>query len=347
MTTIFNEIEGTADADRIEGTDGDDLIRGLDGDDNIQGGAGNDVIIGGPGADRILGDTTALLSTGGNDLIFDPDGEDVITGGGGNDILIGGRIMNGDGGDDLLISTGVAENVTILGSAGGDVIIGSDNSAETYAYIQFLGQSEPENPDTIFNFQVGQDTFDFGGEQAEIIFIGSGAFSASDDSVTEARFQDSVLELDLDGDQTADLVFNLIGVDSLTADDIIGASAAPSQDLPVEQVFGNIGSDTFVGSDDIREVYRYNFFAEDSPSDAPDVIQNFTPGQDSIFFGELITRVDYLGESAFSGAADPLLGIEARFEDGRLEIDENSDAVADKLIILEGVQTLSETEFFM
>ncbi|MEJ6404014.1 calcium-binding protein [Yoonia sp. 2307UL14-13] len=352
MIPQFNDILGTADDDRIEGTEGDDLIRGLEGNDNIQGGAGNDVVIGGPGSDRILGDTTALLTEGGDDIILDPDGEDVITGGGGNDILIGGRIMNGDGGDDLLISTGAAAAVTFIGSAGADVYFGSDDTAETYSYLQFARESDPENPDVIYNFQSGQDVFDFGGEQAEVRFIGDGEFSDADDAVTEARFENGLLELDIDNDQVADLAFELIGVDTFKVDDlegfiIDGTAEEPEPEPEVVQVFGNIGTDTFVGSNDVREIYRYNFFADDSPADAPDVIQNFQPGQDSIFFGELGTRVDYLGDAAFSGDADPLLGIEARFEDGRLEIDEDSDAVPDKVIILEGVETLTEADFFI
>ncbi|MEM9787130.1 MAG: M10 family metallopeptidase C-terminal domain-containing protein [Pseudomonadota bacterium] len=286
-------------------------------------------------------------------MIVDLTGQDTNTGGAGDDILIGGAVVNGEGGDDIFISTGAAQNVTVFGSGGADIYFGSDDSAETYAYVQRLLESDPANPDVIYNFQSGQDIFDFSGEQAEIIFIGDAAFSASNDFITEARFEDGFLEMDLDGDQVADLAFELVGVDTFTADDLAGfvtdsaADGPPPVELPINTVFGNIGTDTFVASDEFREIYRYNFFADDSPVDAPDTIQNFEPGVDSIFFGELITRVDYLGDAAFSGDADPLLGIEARFEDGRLEIDEDSDAIADKVIILEGVETLTADEFFL
>ncbi len=213
MMTMFNEILGTEEADRLEGTDGDDIIRGLAGDDTINAGAGNDFITGGAGVDRILGDA-------GSDWIIDPDGEDTITGGDDNDVLIGGRVMNGDEGDDLLISTGSADSVIMIGSGGSDTYFGSDDSEEVYSYVQFLEQSDPAAPDVIFNFQSGQDSFDFGGEQASVLFIDDAEFSGTDDFVTEARFEDGLLEFDMDGDQVADMAIVLVGVDSITADDI-------------------------------------------------------------------------------------------------------------------------------
>jgi Ca2+-binding RTX toxin-like protein len=333
---MFNNISGTTGDDQINGTDGNDFIRGLAGADTINGGAGDDAIFGGAGVDRILGGA-------GDDLIYDRTGKDTITGGDGNDILFGGVVMNGDAGDDVLISNGAAPSVTMIGSAGSDTYFGSNASSETYSYVLFLDESTPENPDTIYNFQSGQDRFDFSGEQPSVVFVGDAAFSGRDDSVAEARFQNELLEIDVDGDQAADLAYRLVGVDSITAEDIVPTVIEPAE-LPRQEVFGAQVTGTFAASDDVEEVFRYNLFGGDSTADAPDVIQNFKPGQDSFFFSELGTRIDYIGADAFSGNPDPLLGIEARFADERLEIDENGDAVADQVIVLEGVQNLNFTD---
>ncbi|MEM8692717.1 MAG: hypothetical protein AAGG57_12640 [Pseudomonadota bacterium] len=341
MLNATNGISGTEAEDTLNGTDDGDFIRGLAGADTITAGLGNDVIFGGEGVDRVDGGA-------GNDLLWDPNGEDVLLGGSGDDIMIGGSTAFAGDGDDLIISTSTAGGpVDVFGGSGADTMIGSDQGVEIYRYNLFAPDSTPDTPDTILNFQRGQDSFQFGELIARVDFLGDAAFSgnANPDLVIEARFADGRLEFDEDSDAVADKVIILEGVDTLTAEDLGVSAPEPAEETTV-QVFGGIGTDTFVGDDNTREVYRYNLFADDSPADAPDVIQNLQPGQDSLFFGELGTRIDFLGDAAFSGDPDPNLGIEARFADSRLEIDEDADAVADKVIILEGIQSVTEAELF-
>jgi hypothetical protein len=87
-------------------------------------------------------------------------------------------------------------------------------------------------PDLVFDFNAMQgDQIDVSGidaisgttENDEFIFVGDDAFSGS---AGELHFNhdlsDCLLEGDVNGDATADFTINLLGVTSLTGDDIMG-----------------------------------------------------------------------------------------------------------------------------
>ena len=152
-----NVINGTPAADTLVGSAGQDIISGLAADDLISGNDGDDTLVGGDGSDTINGGAGDDKFLFGVSLI----GYDDIDGGSGTDMLVadadnaamtlrtltsveqitadghsGVKITGGSGGRALSFSgvtlTDITRieagtgNDTITGSAGGDVIWGSD-----------------------------------------------------------------------------------------------------------------------------------------------------------------------------------------------------------------------------
>lgn len=111
-----DSLQGNSDDNILEGGDGDDQITGGDGNDHIYGGLASgvdkagqsDSLSGGAGDDVIVGASNDLFTWASGD-----DGNDTITlgrgmafGGEGNDVLTAtgsNYVLNGDGGNDLLI----------------------------------------------------------------------------------------------------------------------------------------------------------------------------------------------------------------------------------------------------
>ena len=123
----FENLTGSAFADRLQGNSSNSIVRGGAGDDVIYGGAGddtlygddgndfafgqagNDNLYGGNGDDRLFGEgaTDHLYGEAGNDVLDAGDAGDVLDGGTGNDILIGGL------GADLYVIGRTSGNDTI------------------------------------------------------------------------------------------------------------------------------------------------------------------------------------------------------------------------------------------
>jgi Ca2+-binding RTX toxin-like protein len=104
-STVF----GGAGDDVIYGGAGDDTLYGEDGNDIVYGQSGGDYIYGGNGDDRLFGEgaTDHLFGDAGNDVLDAGDAGDVLDGGTGNDILIGGL------GADLYVIGRTSGNDTI------------------------------------------------------------------------------------------------------------------------------------------------------------------------------------------------------------------------------------------
>jgi len=183
-----------------------DVVTGNGGDDTISGGGGDDVIDGGAGDDTLNGEV----------------GDDTLSGGSGDDTLDGG------GGDDTL--TGGSDDDILIGGAGNDELTGG-SGADRFVFDDVAG-SPAQTPDLVFDFSAVQgDRIDVSGidaisgttENDEFIFIGDDAFSGS---AGELRFVDDasngLLEGDVNGDATADFTIELLGVTSVTGDDIMG-----------------------------------------------------------------------------------------------------------------------------
>jgi Ca2+-binding RTX toxin-like protein len=192
-----------------------DVVTGNGGDDAINGGGGDDVIDGGAGDDTLNGEV-------GDDTLAGGSGDDTLDGGAGDDALTGGD------NDDILI--GGAGNDELTGGAGTDQLIGG-SGADRFVFGDAAG-SPVQAPDLVFDFNAVQgDRIDVSGidaisgttENDEFIFVGDDAFSGS---AGELRFvqdlEGGLLEGDINGDATADFTIELLGVTSLTGDDIIG-----------------------------------------------------------------------------------------------------------------------------
>ena len=192
-----------------------DVVTGNGGDDTVYGGGGDDAIDGGSGDDILNGET-------GDDTIAGGSGDDVIDGGAGDDTLTGGSD------DDILI--GGAGNDELSGGTGTDRLIGG-GGADSFVFDEGA-ESPAQAPDLVFDFNAVQgDQIDVSGidaisdttEKDEFIFVGEDAFSGS---AGELRFvhdgSDGLLEGDVNGDATADISIELLGVTSLSGDDIMG-----------------------------------------------------------------------------------------------------------------------------
>jgi Ca2+-binding RTX toxin-like protein len=207
VRTGFNTPNGTTPrADVVNGNGGDDTVNGGGGDDVIDGGSGDDTLNGETGDDTLSGGS-------GDDILDGGSGDDVLSGGDGNDELTGG-----DGNDEL---TGGDETDQLTGGLGADRFIFGE-----------VAESPAQAPDLVFDFNAVQgDQIDVSGIDAisgtteidEFIFVGDDAFSGS---AGELRFvhdgTDGLLEGDVNGDGVADMSIELLGVTSLTGDDILG-----------------------------------------------------------------------------------------------------------------------------
>lgn len=206
-------ITGGAANDIIDGGTDDDLIIGGGGDDTIDGGDGNEDIFGGAGEDSITGGTGTdnLRGNSGSDYIDGGDELDLIRGGDGNDTLLGGDgndTINGGNGDDE-ITAGLGKDV-MRGNRGEDVFVFTDALDSTVA-----------DADRIRDFQSGQDLIDLSAITT-FDFIGSAGFSGTG---AELRFQTTGsglrIEMDVDGDGSADMRVNMNNISVLTTEDFI------------------------------------------------------------------------------------------------------------------------------
>jgi Ca2+-binding RTX toxin-like protein len=190
------DLLGGADDDSMDGGDADDRLAGGDGDDTLHGGAGDDRLSGGTGDDTLDGGVD-------DDILRGGDGDDSLDGGAGDDALVGGP--------------------------GNDILKGGDG-ADRFVFNE-ASDSASETTDLVFDFnavdgdKIDVSAIDANNSTAEddaFAFIGDNAFGGT---AGELRFADNsyygVLEGDLNGDGAADFGLGLLGVDSLTVQDII------------------------------------------------------------------------------------------------------------------------------
>ncbi|WP_088890421.1 calcium-binding protein [Leptolyngbya ohadii] len=144
---LDNKLTGTTGNDRIRGLGGNDRIRGLGGADWISGDQGNDRLLGGAGDDRLLGGS-------GNNQLSGETGNDQLIGGKGNDRLLGGS------GADIL-----------TGNGGTDQLTGGANSDR---FVLRSGSAQITKASVITDFNVGEDSLDFGSIPAQKIRLIAG-----------------------------------------------------------------------------------------------------------------------------------------------------------------------------
>jgi Ca2+-binding RTX toxin-like protein len=217
-------IEGGNGDDQILGLGGNDILFGDEGNDQIVGGAGDDVVFGGEGEDQIFGDAgkDMLFGGEGNDVIFGGDGNDIIQGGEGNDLLLG------QAGNDII--DGGKDNDTIHGGLGKDILSGGQDK-DTFVFNTTAEAGNGVLADMIADFQVG-DKIDLSSIDANLGLGGNQGFAL----LNQATFTDAgqlifrhdggntILEGDVDGDNTADFRIDLVGIHNLTVSDFSGVA---------------------------------------------------------------------------------------------------------------------------
>jgi Ca2+-binding RTX toxin-like protein len=127
----------------------------------------------------------------------------------GNDALIGGDQT------DLLI--GLKGNDRLVGNRGGDVLIGGKGKNKfVYAAINDSPNRKGEQ-DQILGFGK-KDKLDLSGFSQKLRFIGSDGFKGT---AGDVRFKNETLEMDHDGDGSADFAVLMSGVNSLKGSNLI------------------------------------------------------------------------------------------------------------------------------
>lgn len=189
---------GNTSSNTVVGNGADNRLYGLAGTDNMLGAEGDDLLGGGDGNDTLQGG----------------DGDDWLRGAAGNDSLIGG-----------------GDNDTLIGAIGADTLTGSTGSDR----FVFLRQSDSgvavATSDLIKDFVRGQDVIDLFGIDARttnaipndaFTLIGTAAFS---NVAGQLRYSSAAgvttLQMDVNGNGTADMILRLTGTLVLTAQDFV------------------------------------------------------------------------------------------------------------------------------
>lgn len=234
---LDNMLVGSDAGGRLKGAQGEDTLIGGDGEDTLVGGANADTMDGGEGDDR-----------------YDVANKDVVndTGTSGGDLIVAKKInldLDDYGGIELGTLLG-SDNLNIAGTADADTLRGNDGEnivdGEGGGDVLFGGlgndffdyddvsESTSADVDLIRDFEQAVDLsggdiidlFDIdardGGPNNAFSFIGSAAFSSSEG---ELRFHQTgnktIIQGDTDGDGSADLEIQLLGVYDLTDADFV------------------------------------------------------------------------------------------------------------------------------
>lgn len=262
-----NSMSAGSGDDRLFGAGGDDVLRGLGGDDLVYGGGG---------ANRLFGGT-------GDDLLEGSGGlRDRLVGGAGDDVYI--EFHKADGAGDRIVEK----------PGGGFDIVRSfsqshslpDNVEELQMLGSFDGVVVAEGNDL--------DNRIFGTDGRDSISGGAGS-----DTIHGGRGRDSLLASD-----GMDVIYGGGGGDLLSA----------SQGR--HQLFGGSGDDTFdivnqkrdiLTGGDGADVFLFDALSTGASRRTRDVILDFDPQVDHINFATGPgTRLDFIGDDAFSGATGQL-----------------------------------------
>ncbi|OWK29828.1 calcium-binding protein [Sphingomonas mucosissima] len=179
--------------DRVIGTRFADIMSADEDGAIFFGGGGADTLSGAEGDDELYGEA-------GNDILFGGGGDDILLGGDGRDTIDGGD------GDDLIAGGAGADILT--GGAGHDVFVWDADHLS--------------GRDTITDFTRGEDVIDLFNLGA-LTFQGRKGFTGAGNG--EVRFrslgEDTLIQVDIDGDASVDMSILLNGQHMLAAGDFI------------------------------------------------------------------------------------------------------------------------------
>lgn len=275
---------GSGDDDLIGGSGNDDLFGG-DGNDDLRGGPGNDLLAGGAGNDIFMkggsGDDT-LEGGSGNDDLAGGTGVDLLEGGSGNDTLRGNDAGNiadnevdtliGGFGDDVYYNTFSREDeiIELANQGTGDTLIIVPAAGES-GQVRLMNEQVFENGSVInqgFGFLRDDPTLD-----SQVSLFGTGMANRLGGSFGGDRIFGLGGNDTIDGGFGADVIDAGNGDDTIFLDDYELAPNEPAINRPAQgkTLTGGQGADTFV--------LRQN---SDSPASDPDIITDFTPGEDKL-----------------------------------------------------------------
>jgi len=227
--------------DLADGGDGRDDLRGGDGDDVVSGGAGNDSLRGDAGADELRGgDGNDRMYVDGDDTVIEGgDGIDRIDvqGTGGVSIGPGASIETaiGNVGDDSFDGSDLTTRATFYGRDGDDALTGGTASDRLYG---------DGGADTLSG-NAGRDDMR-GGDGNDVIDGGTGNDTLRGDAgADELRGGDGNDRMYVDGDDT--VIEGGDGIDRIDVQGTDGVSIGPG--ASIETAVGNVGDDSFDGSD--------------------------------------------------------------------------------------------------
>jgi VCBS repeat-containing protein len=348
---------------------GNDTITTLGGTDTVRGGAGSDVIRTGGGDDVV----TFTGAGDGVDTIEGGDGFDTIRAVAANTSINWGNFS----GVEAIDGAGFA-NVKIVGTSGVDTINLSGYQVSGIALIDTGSGNDAVtgsgSADTI-NAGGGKDTIDAGGGN-DLILVG---VNQDGDIVNGGAGTDTVRATTgnigiIYGSISNVEVFDAAGFANVR---LTGTSNAETIDLSAKTLLGGMavnggdGNDTIIGTtgNDIlvgdtgadtltggagADLFRYLLNA-DSKASRRDVITDFVSGVDKIDLAAIDAdgsspttdqAFTFIGSGAFTGVAGQL-----RYETAggqtRVMADNNGDRVADLDFFLNGVYTLTGSDFLL
>jgi Ca2+-binding RTX toxin-like protein len=250
-----DKLYGEADADYMYGGYGNDKLYGGAGDDVMFGGLGDDAFDGGDGYDTVnyrdAADGVAITFDGedqylmaqfvGSSLTEGVDSfvnvekvlgsrfgdfihgdglgtsDNFIDGGDGNDWLYGDHPSTAAGfygGNDVLI--GGNGNDMLEGNVGADILSGGAGS-DRFFYENFDSGVGAGNRDTITDFQQGSDWIAFYTAGTPMSFVGQAAFTSMGQLRYAYEGNDTIVQVNLDFDATAEMEIQLTGHLALAA----------------------------------------------------------------------------------------------------------------------------------
>ncbi|MBN8531310.1 MAG: tandem-95 repeat protein [Alphaproteobacteria bacterium] len=282
-------------ADLFKGGDGADYIYGYKGNDTLYGDADNDIIYGGDDMDVLYGGTgndtlygelgaDTLAGGEGNDVLDSGAGDDSLAGGNGNDVLVGGL-----GADTIATGAGV-DFVTYYNTesttTATDRITDFSDSLDQLVLRGYTGIAAGAAAGTVLGY-----TYNSGTDITTIVDTGTfkleltGNHTFSTANVSHWTHIGTPGADSLAGAATADAIRGLDGSDSI--------SAGNGSDL----VWGEDGDDTIHGGTDYgtdtlnggagSDIFQYNYTWESALYVTGDLIQDFTQGQDRIWFNNV------------------------------------------------------------
>jgi Ca2+-binding RTX toxin-like protein len=298
------------------------------------------------------------------------------TGGSGNDKIFGNHVANdlvGNGGNDT-ISGGGGDDF-IVGGAGKDTLTGGAG-ADLFRYNSRTDSTVGANRDVITDFEEG-DQIDLTAVGATT-FIGGDQFTGRAGQVRSVAITDqTIIEVDVDGDGRADMQIELSGLivlDRLDFVNLNGAATNANDELfgtagndsinalaGNDKVYGYAGNDTIDGGDgnDLivggrgrdtltggagADRFVIESFQDSTPGAGRDAILDFQKGSDKIDISALGGNWTFIGTGAFTGAGEQIR-YSTGFGSTFLEADFDGDMIADLQIELAGTVHLTATDF--